>query len=114
MNAGDSPPDTCFPPQWTSASRDLRNDLYCVGWGVKLYTNQTKPNLKLCPWSNWGYLAYTNLALNPNCHLALITLTLKQGADVCDGCFWVGAGQMSSHVITAAAYISLHFGDYAA
>jgi len=23
----------------------LRNDLYCVGWGVKLYSNQTKPNL---------------------------------------------------------------------
>ena len=22
----------------------LRNDLYCVGWGVKLYSNQTKPN----------------------------------------------------------------------
>jgi len=21
----------------------LRNDLYCVGWGVKLYSNQTKP-----------------------------------------------------------------------
>jgi len=20
----------------------LRNDLYCVGWGVKLYSNQTK------------------------------------------------------------------------
>jgi len=56
---------------------------------------------------SWGYLAYTNLALNPNCHLALITLTLKQGADVCDGCFWVGAGQTSSHVITAAAYISV-------
>ena len=22
----------------------LRNDLYCVGWGVKLYSNQTKPD----------------------------------------------------------------------
>ena len=22
----------------------LRNDLYCVGWGVKLYSNQTKAN----------------------------------------------------------------------
>ena len=22
----------------------LRNDLYCVEWGVKLYSNQTKPN----------------------------------------------------------------------
>ena len=21
----------------------LRNDLYCVGWGIKLYSNQTKP-----------------------------------------------------------------------
>jgi len=21
----------------------LRNDLYCVGWGVKLYSNQTAP-----------------------------------------------------------------------
>ena len=25
----------------------LRNDLYCVGWGVKLYSNQTKANR--CP-----------------------------------------------------------------
>ena len=24
----------------------LRNDLYCVGWGVKLYSNQTKPRQK--------------------------------------------------------------------
>ena len=24
----------------------LRNDLYCVGWGVKLYSNQTKPGQK--------------------------------------------------------------------
>ena len=24
----------------------LRNDLYCVEWGVKLYSNQTKPNIK--------------------------------------------------------------------
>ena len=23
----------------------LRNDLYCVEWGVKLYSNQTKPSL---------------------------------------------------------------------
>ena len=25
-------------------SHRLRNDLYCVEWGVKLYSNQTKPN----------------------------------------------------------------------
>ena len=25
----------------------LRNDLYCVGWGVKLYSNQTKPKLTI-------------------------------------------------------------------
>ena len=23
----------------------LRNDLYCVGWGVKLYSNETKSGL---------------------------------------------------------------------
>ena len=25
----------------------LRNDLYCVGWGVKLYSNQTKPTVSV-------------------------------------------------------------------
>jgi len=60
---------------------------------------------------SWGYLAYTNLALNPNCHLALITLTLKQGADVCDGCFWVGGG---TNVQSRDHCSCLHFGDYAA
>jgi len=24
----------------------LRNDLYCVGWGVKLYSNQNQTNLE--------------------------------------------------------------------
>jgi len=28
---------SCFKPLYR-----LRNDLYCVGWGVKLYSNQTK------------------------------------------------------------------------
>jgi len=23
----------------------LQNDLYCVGWGVKLYSNKTKPDV---------------------------------------------------------------------
>jgi len=27
----------------------LRNDLYCVGWGVKLYSNQTKASQKSLP-----------------------------------------------------------------
>ena len=26
-----------------AASSSLRNDLYCVGWGVKLYSNQIQP-----------------------------------------------------------------------
>jgi len=30
----------------------LRNDLYCVGWGVKLYSNQTKLFVK-----NWHLFA---------------------------------------------------------
>jgi len=28
----------------------LRNDLYCVGWGVKLYSNQTRPVPNYTAW----------------------------------------------------------------
>jgi len=32
--------------QVTGCEDRLRNDLYCVEWGVKLYSNQTKPKLE--------------------------------------------------------------------
>jgi len=44
----------------------LRNDLYCVGWGVKLYSNQTEhlPLPKsICPWLGlWLWLGMGRVA----------------------------------------------------
>ena len=41
----------------------LRNDLYCVGWGVKLYSNQTKLCMRSallhCMWPHFLHFAWT-------------------------------------------------------
>jgi len=45
----------------------LRNDLYCVEWGVKLYSNQTEPNLDAdARWRRGGMHAVASAGLTSN------------------------------------------------
>jgi len=54
----------------------LRNDLYCVGWGVKLYSLTHASDRSSCPWSRW-HRTVSLWRRSAN----VICLTLQSGRD---------------------------------
>jgi len=38
----------CKKTEWWGAGMVIRNDLYCVGWGVKLYSNSNPAGMVIC------------------------------------------------------------------